>query len=71
MEPKKESESNSNSNQFQYLPLVIILPLIWGLIGVLEGKGFFQYIFENIKALIILCTAFLILLGILTIFSKK
>jgi Na+/H+ antiporter NhaC len=51
--------------------IIIVLPLIWGIIGLIKGKGFFPYIAENIKALLILGLGLLALLGLLTILDNK
>ena len=64
------SETNNKSSN-PYLKLIIILPIIWGLIGLIEGKGFFPYIFENIKALFYLLIGFIILVVIIEIFAKE
>lgn len=42
-----------NKTRNSWWSLIIILPLLWGFFGLIQGKGFFPYIIENIKALTI------------------
>jgi hypothetical protein len=62
--------SSESSNKFPWV-LILILPLLWGLFGLLSGEGFFPYILENIKALIIIGIGLLALIGLLKLLDNK
>lgn len=64
------SEENKNDSKNYKWLLVIILPIIWGLVGLIVGKGFFSSIIENIKALLIIGAGILVLIGFMNLTSK-
>lgn len=60
-----------NKTRNSWWSLIIILPLLWGFFGLIQGKGFFPYIIENIKALTIIGIGLLALTGFSYFIHKK
>lgn len=46
---------------------ILILPTIWGIIGLLNGDGFIDTIVENIQSAIVIIVIILAAIGLLTI----
>ena len=64
-------EENKKETKSRRWTVVLVFPLIWGLFGLIQGKGFFPYILENIWALIILALIFGAFLFVLVFFIDK
>jgi hypothetical protein len=62
---------NSKKSKTSYWKYIIGVPIFWGVLGLIQGKGFFPYILESIWALIILGLIFGALIFILLFSTNK
>jgi len=46
---------------------ILILPTIWGIVGLLNGDGFIDTIAENLKSAIVIIVIVLAAIGLLTV----
>jgi len=64
-------KKEKNSKNYNYLRWILFFPLLWGIIGLIKGRGFFPYIFDNIIALLKIMIIIIIFIVVFTLVHKN